>query len=274
MLPAPDEEQRDFDPKSSCAAAYAHRMRRYRERDGLSQSEVGAACTVSGKLISAIENLRRLPNEDVSVKLDRLYETAYFEEQYWHVIREAGLSLTFRSFSEQESQADSIRMYAPERVPGLFQIEPYARHVLGATDRGDALDREVAHRLGRQEILRRADPPYVTALIKEAALREPVCSPEVPREQLAHLLEVMSMPTVTMQVLPTGALAYVASGFTLLGFAEGTPIGFVEGAEGLGRVIEPPASVHRLAVRFDVIRGEALTVGDSEKLISSIMEAL
>jgi hypothetical protein len=85
---------------------------------------------------------------------------------------------------------------------------------------------------------------------------------------------MMREPTITVQVLPIGAPVFVTSGFTLLGFAEGAPIGFVEGAEGLGRVIEPPTSVHRLAVRFDVIRGEALTVGDSEKLIRSIMEAL
>src|SRR5688500_8388647 len=135
-----EPEERNFDPKASCAAAYVQRMRRYRERDGLSQSEVGPACTVSPKTISAIENLRRLPTLDVSTKLDRLYEVEYFEEQYWHVIREAGWSLTFQNYSEQEAQADSIRVYEPLHVHGLFQSEQYARHVLRAGQRPETLD--------------------------------------------------------------------------------------------------------------------------------------
>ncbi|GAA4091749.1 helix-turn-helix transcriptional regulator [Actinomadura miaoliensis] len=269
-----EPEQRDFDPKGSCAAAFVQRMRRYRERDGLSQAEVGAACNVSPKTISAVENLRRLPTLDVSVKLDRLHETDYFEEQYWHVIREAGLSLTYRNYSEQEAQADSIRVYEPLNVPGLFQNEQYARLVLSTGQGPENLDRAVTARMGRQDILHREDPPFITALIREAALREPVGGPEVMREQLAHLLKMAREARNTVRVIPIGAPVYVASGFTVLGFAEGNDVAFVEGAEGLGQVVVRPIDVHRLAVRFDMIGGEALPVGESEMLITSILEAL
>ncbi|MEU6039625.1 helix-turn-helix transcriptional regulator [Actinomadura sp. NPDC047616] len=269
-----EPEQRDFDPKGSCAAAFVQRMRRYRERDGLSQAEVGAACNVSPKTISAVENLRRLPTLDVSVKLDHLHETDYFEEQYWHVIREAGLSLTYRNYSEQEAQADSIRVYEPLNVPGLFQNEQYARRVLSAGQHPDNLEQAVAVRMGRQDILRREEPPFITALIREAALRETVGSPEEMQEQLAYLLKVAHDPRNTVQIIPSGAPVYVPSGFTILGFAEGDDVAFVEGAVGLGRVIARPVDVHRLAVRFDMIGGEALPVGESEMLIKSIMEAL
>ncbi|KAB2351438.1 helix-turn-helix domain-containing protein [Actinomadura rudentiformis] len=269
-----EHEERNFDPKASCAAAYVQRMRRYRERDGLSQAEVGPACTVSPKTISAIENLRRLPTLDVSAKLDRLYEVEYFEEQYWHVIREAGWSLTFQNYSEQEAQADSIRVYDPLHLPGLFQDERYARHLLRPGQRPETLDQAVAARMGRQDILQREEPPFITALIREAVLRDPVGGPEVMREQLACLLKMAQEPRNTVQIIPSGAPVYVSSGFTILGFAEGNDVAFVEAAMGLGQVVARPTDVHRLAVGFDMIGGEALPVGESEMLIKSIMEAL
>jgi len=269
-----EPEERDFDPKGSCAAAFVQRMRRYRERDGLSQAEVGAACNVSPKTISAVENLRRLPTLDVSVELDRLHETDYFEEQYWHVIREAGWNLAFQNYSEQEAQADSVRIYDPLHIPGLFQTERYARQLLSAGQRADVLDQAVAARMGRQDILQRDEPPFITVLIKETALRDPVGGPEVMREQLAHLLKMANEPRNTVQVIPSGAPVYVSSGFTILGFAEGNDVAFVEGAMGLGGVVARPIDVHRLAVRFDMIGGEALPVGESETLVKSILEAL
>jgi len=59
-------------------------------------------------------------------------------------------------------------------------------------------------------------------VVDEAALRRPVGSREIMRQQLAYLLEMMERPNVTVQVLPfqSGAHAAEAGAFTILRFAE------------------------------------------------------
>ncbi|GAA4607699.1 hypothetical protein GCM10023195_29510 [Actinoallomurus liliacearum] len=94
------------------------------------------------------------------------------------------------------------------------------------------------------------------------------------KEQLAHLLEMAQRPNIGIQVIPAGAPVYVSSGFALLGQADGTNVAYVDGAAGHGQLIRPPQQVHRLAVRFDQIRGDALPVSDSEKLICALMEQM
>jgi DNA-binding XRE family transcriptional regulator len=273
-MPAQPEDRRDFDPRSSCYALYVDKMRRYRARESYTQDEVGAACNVSGKLIAAIENMRRMPNLDISQKLDSLYSVDFFEDQYYEVLREGKLTSGFRTYAEQEEQAALLEMHAPQMIPGLFQVESYARHVLRAGQSEETLDQMVAVRIGRQEILDGDDPTFVVALIKESVLREPVGGRDVMREQLAHLVALARRRNVSVQVIPYGAPVYVSGAFVLLGYTEGASLGYVEAAIGQGHLVEPPAVVHRMAVRFSQIRAEALPVSESEQLIISIREAL
>ncbi|MFC6884100.1 MULTISPECIES: helix-turn-helix domain-containing protein [Actinomadura] len=274
MPPKSQDDSRDFDPRSSAFSLFAHKMRRYRERDRLSQAQVGAACNVSGKLISAIENLWRLPGLDVSVKLDRLFGSDFFEDQYYAILRESELTPNFRGYAKQEDQAASVHVYEPLMVPGLFQTKAYLREALKAGQREEQLQEMVAVRLGRQDILERDEPPFIVALIREAVLREIVGGVEVTREQLEHLIELGRRPKVKIQAVPVGAPVYVSGPFALLRFAEGADLGYVEAALGQGRVVERPAIVQRMAVRFDEIQSEALSAPESERLIRSIMEEL
>jgi hypothetical protein len=71
-------------------------------------------------------------------------------------------------------------------VPGLLQTETYAREVLRTMQSHDRLERVLALRMGRQDILQREDPPFLVILIKEAVLREPVGGPETPTAGRSH----------------------------------------------------------------------------------------
>jgi hypothetical protein len=70
--------------------------------------------------------------------------------------------------------------------------------------------------------LRRPDAPQLWVVVDEGALRRPVGSREIVREQLEHLIEVADHPAVTLQILPFSAGAHSAMGgaFTILRFAE------------------------------------------------------
>jgi len=123
-----------------------------------------------------------------------------------------------------EAAASFIREYELQFVPGLLQIEEYARAVirLGTLTSEDEVDRRAKARMSRQEILNRENPPKVWAILDEGALRRIIGGPEVMRAQLLHLIDMCDHPAVTLQILPFSAGAHRAMGgpFTILRYTE------------------------------------------------------
>jgi transcriptional regulator with XRE-family HTH domain len=112
----------------------------------------------------------------------------------------------FSMYVSLEGAASLIRSYEPHFVPGLLQTEDYARGVLksgaiGQTSPED-IERHVALRMQRQELLTRPDAPRFWAVMDETALRRPVGGPEVMRAQIDKLLEATELAHVTLQVAP------------------------------------------------------------------------
>ncbi|GAA1588686.1 helix-turn-helix transcriptional regulator [Actinomadura kijaniata] len=273
-MPRQNAERRDIDPRSSAWALYAYKLRKYRERAGLSRTEVGEACVVSPKLIAAIENLHRLPGEQLSASLDKLLDADFFEDQHHQILREAAIPPGFFKYIQFEGDVASLRIYEPMHIPGLFQTEASARHILGQGQRNQYLEEVVALRLGRQDILNREPPPLIIALIKEGVLHDTIGTPEVMREQLAHLIELGHRLDIHIEILPFGSPVYPSGAFNILGFGEGDDMAFIEGAGSRGHLLTPSPEVKALRETFDRARGHALRGAESEQLIRSIMEDL
>ncbi|WP_225831423.1 helix-turn-helix transcriptional regulator [Streptomyces sp. NK08204] len=112
----------------------------------------------------------------------------------------------FSMYVSLEGAASLIRSYEPHFVPGLLQTEDYARGVLMSGAIGqtspDEIERHVALRMQRQELLTRSDAPRFWVVMDETALRRPVGGPEVMRAQIDKLLEAVKLPHVTLQVAP------------------------------------------------------------------------
>jgi Domain of unknown function (DUF5753) len=126
-----------------------------------------------------------------------------------------------------EGAASVIRTFELQFVYGLFQTEAYARAVtlLGSkTASAEEIDRRVSVRLKRQSVLTLPLPeaPQVWSVMDEAVLRRPVGGEKVMRAQLAHLIEMASLPQVTIQVVPFARGGHAAAGgsFSVLRFAE------------------------------------------------------
>jgi hypothetical protein len=118
-----------------------------------------------------------------------------------------------------------IRTYEIQFVPGLLQTEGYARAVIRSglpPPTGQELDRTVALRRARQQVLTRSTPSKVWAVVDEAALRRPVGDTVITNGQILHLLEVAELPNVALQILPLRGQAHAAGGgaFTILRFEE------------------------------------------------------
>ena len=120
-----------------------------------------------------------------------------------------------------EEAATSIRVYEPQLVPGLLQTQQYTAAVLAFCD--IPISEAERHVILRKERQRRFTEGRLRlwAIIEETALRRPVGSKEILRDQLRYLLSLSSRQNLTLQIIPAGLGGHaVPSGFTILRFNE------------------------------------------------------
>lgn len=111
-----------------------------------------------------------------------------------------------------------FRIYEHNVIPGLFQTAPYCAAMLsfwiGFLDTPADLDAAVAARMERQRVIWEADKQFVVVL-EEQALRTWFGSADVQAGQLGRLLEMMSVPTISLGIIPlmTERAAVASAGF-------------------------------------------------------------
>ncbi|WFE66340.1 MULTISPECIES: helix-turn-helix transcriptional regulator [Micromonospora] len=213
-------------------------LRRLREASGVTREGAGWEIRSSESKISRMELGRVGFKERDVADLLTLYGVTADEERgallklardanspgWWHRYGDV-LPGWFQSYLGLEAAAALIRSYEVQFVPGLLQTPEYARAVVLLGHRGaavDEVDRRVELRMQRQQLLRRADPPQLWAVIDEAALRRPIGGREVMRGQLTALIEATRSPHVRLQVIPFDAGGHAAAGgaFTILRFGD------------------------------------------------------
>jgi transcriptional regulator with XRE-family HTH domain len=259
--------------------AFAAEMEAWRTGAGLSKVELAEALGYTPQLIGQLEAGKNVPSKKFAEDADTYFTTNGLFARLWKLITEtrhlAALPPGFPEFVEREARASAIRVFGLMLVTGLLQTENYAREILLTIQQPDMVDQFLATRMERQGILSRDKPPRLWATCDERALRCVVGSPEIMREQLKFLLEASQRPNIMIEVVPESAGAYAGLGgdLTLLSFDEGPDVGYTETA-GHGQVIQDPAGVADLHVRYDLIRGHALPVAESRRLIESILEGL
>ena len=111
-----------------------------------------------------------------------------------------------------------FRIYEHNVIPGLFQTAAYSAAMLSFwidfLDAPDDLDQAVAARMERQQVVYQAGKRFVVVL-EEQALRTWFGTAETQAGQLGRLLEVMSIPTVSLGIIPlmTERTAVGSAGF-------------------------------------------------------------
>jgi hypothetical protein len=165
-------------------------------------------------------------------------------QAWWH-----SKDLHSQTYVGLEEDAVSIRQYNSNVVPGLLQTADYARALTTAVLprlSAEAVTNEVDARLTRQQLLIRADSPQLVVVLDESVLRRVVGSAAIMRAQMKKLLEVSSLPNVSLRVLPydAGALPAVETRFIILGIAAPaiSDVVFVEGILGDTYIERRPTS--------------------------------
>jgi transcriptional regulator with XRE-family HTH domain len=128
-------------------------------------------------------------------------------------LNRGGLSRAQQAVRDRYEQLNLLRSYQSRGFPGLLQTEAYARGVLtgvwdeqcvDVADRRTDIEAAVAERMDRQKLLHTPGKRFVHVM-EESALRFRTLPGDVHREQIRHTLEVMSLPSVTLGVIPLDA---------------------------------------------------------------------
>jgi transcriptional regulator with XRE-family HTH domain len=261
-----------IDPRESLRAQFAYTLRTLRTLKGLSQELLAKELFLSREAITAYETQRNFPDLDTCKQFDEFFGTGeLFQAQWAHAQREH-VHEWFESYTAHESNASQIQTFQPLYVPGLLQTEGYIR-ANGAP--GTQTEERITNRLARRSILTRDDPPYFFVVLDQAAIRRPLGGAEVMKEQLAHLIEMSELPHVSIQVVreQTGWYSGLNGALVFFVASDNSVAGYVEAQFG-GRLIRDPSEAARLGVRFDLIRGRALSEDASRALIQTTMETM
>jgi hypothetical protein len=193
------------------------------------------------------------------------------QKGWWHLY---GTVLT-GAYVGLEAAASAISTWEAQVIPGLLQIEPYARTMIrqARPDIAESeIDRRIHVRLARQSLITQDDPPDLRVVLDEAVFHRMVGGSSVMRAQFDHLMVSAKRSNVTLQVLPFayGAHAGMDGSFAILHYEDEVDpdVVFAENAAG-GLFLEKEDELHRFNFIFDQLCAAALPPDDSVAFIAA-----
>lgn len=272
-------------PPSSSAReaqrALGGRLREIRKDAGLSGRALAAATGQHFTRVSKIEHGVQPPTDDDIrdwclacgandqvpdlIATARVVESAYLE---FRRQARAGMKRVVGAHTLPLYERTSFfRIYEHNVIPGLFQTAAYCAAMLsfwiGFLDTPADLDAAVAARMARQKIIWEADKRIVVVL-EEQALRTWFGTADLQAGQLGRLLEMMSVPTVSLGIIPltTERAAVASAGFWIFDnslVALETPTASIE--------VTRPEEIELYARMFEHLRGSAVFGAAARTLI-------
>jgi transcriptional regulator with XRE-family HTH domain len=252
------------------ASHFGRQLKKERLSRGWSLDDLARETGIHAAHLSRIENGHRPPTEKVAKACDAAFPSrrGWFTE-YWTELQQwSEVPGWFKPWAEYEMSTTALRVWSPLIVPGLLQIEDYARVTIsvGPLVTKEKVAERVANRMARQKrVLFRDDPPRAWFLVDITSLRRMPANDLVMAAQLRHLLEVSEFPNVTIQVVPECMHAGLVGGFIVADSAA-----YAESVHA-GQVYADEETVTAMNARFDRIRSEAMRSSESLALIREML---
>ncbi|SFB88144.1 helix-turn-helix domain-containing protein [Micromonospora sediminimaris] len=241
-------------------------LRRRRATAGLTQAQLGERVFCSDSQVSAIETGTKPPTLPYLTAVDKALDTGgYFATLWDELVKGDAAPIWLREWIQIERDATAFRWYEHSFVPGLLQTEAYARAVFRAAGTPLAeLDQRVAARLERQAVFARDPAPQLFVVLDEMVLRRACGGADVMAEQVEHLVTCAEQPHIQLHIVPLSAGIYpgLAGAFILADLPDGSRAACVD-HQLESQTTGQPDPIARLALAWDVVRGEALPLGQT-----------
>lgn len=215
---------------------------------------------------------------DPGTRIELVQLAGSSREQGWWDSFGKTFSDNLRTLLSLESGLVALRDFQNQLVHGLLQTSDYTRAIAMSINPGRfgpaELERRVAGRMARQQILSKDDPPQLHFILDETILQRLVGDRIVMHDQMRKLLRAAEKPNVTIQVLPrdVGGSPGLEGPFSLLSLPALMPdVGCTEGPAGTF-YIEDRDRVRNLTLRFGILTQRALSREDSAELIAEAMK--
>jgi transcriptional regulator with XRE-family HTH domain len=266
----------DPDKPLTALEFYGQELQRRRELRGLTQASLGEKVVISPQMIAHFEAGRRKPHMDDARRLDQALETDGFFARFRRTLDDTRFADFFAIAAEMEALAIGLKCYGSTLIPGILQTEEYARAVFNAFEANPTsadVERRVANRLERANLLDDPRGAVVWALLDENVLRRRVGGAAAMAAQLRHIATLGHSGRLRVHVLPfaVGAHALLESMVTLMRFADAPPLAYVEGLQ-TGRILDDPAVVDACQGTYDLAVSDALSSAESLAFLEEAAE--
>ncbi|CAL9304318.1 helix-turn-helix transcriptional regulator [Streptomyces sp. NPDC052644] len=274
-----DEPGWEVDPDDESGAAVVatvgRQLRLRREAAGLKAAEFGRLIGYGEDLVYKVESGKRIPRPEYLDRADSVLKADGLIAAMKKDVEGVRYPKEVRDLAKLEARAVEIGAYVSHGIHGLLQTEGHARALLETRQppySQDEVERGVAARMARRSVFDRSPLPSLSFVLEEVALHRPIGGTMEWRRQLERLLEVGSMRSVSLQVMPTDVETHpgLDGGIEVLKFPNGTAIGRSEGVFG-GRAVSTPKQLRILELRYGMIRAQALTPRESLALIEEVL---
>ncbi|MCD7438682.1 MULTISPECIES: helix-turn-helix transcriptional regulator [Streptomyces] len=202
-------------------------LRRLRERAGMTAAEAARALGTTQAQMSNIEanrfgisaeRVRTLAHiygcTDIAL-IDALADMAADRTRGWWEEYRDSLPTRLLDLAELEHHATALRVTQVINIPGLLQTPEHARALFREAVPGlrpHEIEYRISHRIKRQAILHREQPPPYTAIVHEAALRMQFGGRDVAKAQLKHLTEISAQANISIRVIPFDGTSFPTTG--------------------------------------------------------------
>lgn len=179
----------------------------------------------------------------------------------------------YNTYISFESEAQTVCNYESLFVPGLLQTESYARAVIAGVlpeITEEEVERRVEARLTRQDLISRAEPLRVWAIVDESVLHRKVGGADVMRDQLQHLAKLSKLSNITVQVLPydVGAHPGMHGAFAIMSFPDPADPELVYLENRVNALfLERTSDITSYTALFEHLRAAALNPAASVRMI-------
>lgn len=250
-------------------------LRHYREAALLTQEALAREIPCDRSQVAKIEAGTRVPSEQLAKRCDGVLDTGGVLARMWGKVDwypEVQHPDWFERRVEMDAVAVGLREYQEQVVPGLLQTPVYAHALFSQVLTGDEADERVRARMSRQPRFLADGGPLYVAVLDESCLRNVVGSPEVMRDQCAHLLTVGQRPNIRVQVVPADLYGLVRPKVSMsLIDLPGERWVYSE-SQHSGHFTNDPAAYARDSQTYDVLRADIPSARESAALISDVME--
>ncbi|MFI8996439.1 helix-turn-helix domain-containing protein [Streptomyces sp. NPDC053542] len=248
----------------------------FRRLSGLTQRELSDRLNVGEETIASIEQGRRPLKPDLADRIDLELGTRgvlAVAVEYMPEIEK--FPVWAAEYMDHEREAISLSWYEILVVPGLLQTPRYAQAVFRSRVpvlSEDEIEKQVAARIERQDILKRKQPPVTSFVISEAMLRDRLGGDSVYAEQLQHLRNCADLPGLSLQIMPFGVDAHAAldGPFILLETPDHEHLAYAETQRG-SQFVSHPDEVSILTMKYAMLRTQALNPRDSKGLLDQLL---